>query len=96
MLLISPYPAIATVAPDAALSSGSRAGRGGARARGWAAAIRRWRARRWLKRNRDRIALVAIVARDIHELSELGRRVRAETLREMQDKPRDLEPRDPG
>ena len=61
-------------------------------------AIRRWQMRRWLKRNRDRIALIATLARDAHELSELGLRVRAETLRELQDKLldpglRDLDPR---
>ena len=57
-------------------------------------AVRRWRMRRWLKRNRDRVALIAIIARDAHELSELGRRVRAETLRELQDRQRDPRLRD--
>lgn len=88
MLMISHCPAFAAVAPRVALPRIAWAARGLARARGWAAAVRRWRMRRWLKRNRDRIALVAIVARDAHELSELGRRVRAETFREMEDRHR--------
>ena len=58
-------------------------------------ALRRWHLRRWLKRNRDRMALISTLARDAHELSELGRRVRAETLRELQDRLRDLRLRDP-
>lgn len=90
MLSISHCPTIATVAPGVALSWFSWAGRGVAQLRGAAAAVRRWRARRWLKRNRDRIALVAVIARDAHELSELGRRVRTETLRELQDRLRGL------
>ena len=95
MLKTSHYPTIATAAPGAALPWSSWAGRGLARVRDAAAAVRRWQLRRWLKRNRDRIALIALVARDAHELSELGRRVRAETLRELQDRLRDLRLRDP-
>lgn len=86
MLRISHCPTLIAAAPRAAPPQFSWAARGLARARGWAAALRRWRVRRWLKRNRDRIALIALTARDGHELSELGRRVRAETLRELQDR----------
>jgi len=90
MLMTSQCPTLAAAAPRAAPPRFSWAARGRARARGWAAAVRRWRLQRWLTRNRDRIALIALVARDAHELSELGRRVRAETLRELQDKLRPL------
>ena len=53
------------------------------------ATVRRWRVRRWLKRNRDRIALIAS---DPGELSEIGRRIRSETIWDLQDKLRGLGP----
>jgi uncharacterized protein YjiS (DUF1127 family) len=60
-------------------------------------AIRRWRMRRWLKRNRNRISLIAC---GNHELSDLGRRMRREALRDLTAKLRDpalsdLDPRRP-
>jgi hypothetical protein len=49
-------------------------------------AVRRWRMRRWLARNRDRIGLIAC---GNHELSDLGRRMRREALRDLTAKLRD-------
>ena len=52
------------------------------------AAFRRWLLLRWRRLNRDRIALAAC---DPRELSESGRRLRAETLREMRERQRSLD-----
>ncbi len=56
------------------------------------AAFRRWRMRRWQRRNRDRIALMEC---DPRELSESGRKIRAKTILELRGKLRDLGLRDP-
>ena len=87
MLMIPDYPNTTTASPEVAASRLSRYARGCALVRSAAAAIRRWRARRWLKRNHHRIVLIASEG---HELSERGQRVRAETLEEMRDQLRGL------
>ena len=70
---------------------------GPALAAAWVA-VRRWRMRRWLTRNRNRIELIAC---GNHELSDLGRRMRREALRDLTAKLRDpglrdLDPRPRG
>ncbi|MBI3710537.1 MAG: hypothetical protein HY246_23070 [Proteobacteria bacterium] len=45
-------------------------------------AVREWLARRWLHRNRSRLALIGLEA---HQLSAIGRRDRAELRRELDD-----------
>lgn len=51
------------------------------------AAFRRWQMQRWQRLNRDRIALIAC---DPRELSEAGRKIRAKTLRELEEMKRTL------
>ncbi len=51
------------------------------------AAFRRWRMQRWLKRHRDRIGLIAC---EPHDLSEYGQKLRAKTLRELEEMKRTL------